>query len=681
MLSSIDFKNSLNQQQYEAVTSIQGPHLVIAGAGSGKTRVLVYRTAYLVDQGVEPHHILLLTFTRRAATEMLERAAAILDDRCRQVSGGTFHSFANMILRQYADRIGLSRNFTILDEADATSIVSRIRADKGLNKAEKKFPKKNTVFAIISKSINKCTDVGDIVFGEYPQFGEWVEAIEDIKKEYAAAKRQMGVLDFDDLLIALRNLLQTKEDVRQVLSRRYKYIMVDEYQDTNKIQAQIVRLLAVDHDNVMVVGDDAQSIYAFRGAVFKNIIDFPNVFPRTQVITLEENYRSSQPILDLTNEVILSARDKFDKTLFTRQEGDRRPVYRDVYNENAQSKYIVQKIQALQQEGESLGSIAVLFRSGWHSNDLEVELSSWGIPFMKYGGNKFAEAAHIKDVMSYLRLIVNPADQTSWIRVLTLMRGVGQKTAAGIADEAAKAKSFTCDPKRFKNANIERLFVFLNAADPQAQSPTEILDLALQFYYPFMVDQYDDHDKRSNDLESLQKIVERYPSLEQFLADMTLDPPEKSVIDAQRYSRRSNDGLVLSTIHSAKGLEWDTVFLIHLCEGQLPSYRSFEDQDAIEEERRLFYVATTRAKKNLFLLRPQMISQRASYGDGGGPYTRVSRFLGEGRILDLLVDIEHRQREQQYAQYSPWGKSQQSLGNKEWLSDYFDRTDEAWDNW
>ena len=656
---------------------IKGPHLVIAGAGSGKTRVLVYRTAYLVDQGVDPRHILLLTFTRRAANEMLERAAAILDERCLNVSGGTFHSFANLILRRYGDHIDIAKNFSILDEADSGALINRIRVRRNLNKLDKKFPRKDTIVDIISKSVNKCADVSAVVYDEYPQFIEWIDLIEEIKKEYRESKRLANALDFDDLLLMLRNLLQTRSDIREALSRQYEYIMVDEYQDTNKIQADIIQLLAAKHDNVMVVGDDSQSIYSFRGAHFKNIIDFPKIFPGAKVIKLEENYRSSQPILDLTNEVILSSKEKFDKTLFTRQEGKHRPVYRDVASENGQSKYIVQKIQELRKEGVELGDIAVLFRSGWHSNDLEIELSSWGIPFLKYGGYKFVESAHVKDAVSYLRLLQNPKDVTSWIRVLMLIPGVGEKTAFTIAEEINKKGAAGLDPKYFKKSvSIENLTKMLASVNTDEQPLTEIVDTVLGFYYPFLMNQYDDYDKRANDLESLQKIVERYSSLNDLLADLTLDPPEKSAIDLKR--RDKKDTLTLSTIHSAKGLEWNTVFLIHLCDGQLPSYKSLDNQDSLEEERRLFYVAATRAKRRLFLLRPQMLYGRALNGNNTNPYTRVSRFLGEGRILDLLVDIEHR-----YADYSGsfdhFGVD--SYRKQKTAGDYFDRMDDSWDNW
>ncbi len=661
MPTLIDYKKELNQAQYEAVTSTEGPHLVIAGAGSGKTRVLVYRTAYLVEQGVDPRSILLLTFTRRAASQMLERASHILDERCQNVSGGTFHSFANLTLRRFADRIGLSRGFSILDEQDAESLVGILRKKRGFDKLDKRFPKKTTLYSAISKSINKCMDVEEVFYDEYPQLCQWAEQAAVLKNDYALAKRDMGVLDYDDLLIFLRDLLQQNQDIRGSLSRQYRYIMVDEYQDTNRIQAQIIRLLTDEHANIMVVGDDSQSIYAFRGAQFRNIIDFPNTFPGTKVIMLEENYRSSQPILDLTNEVIQSSREKFDKVLFSRRPGKQRPKYVDVYHENSQSKYITRRIAELRQEGVPLGEIAVLFRSGWHSNDLEIELSSWRIPFVKYGGQKFTEASHVKDVLAYLNIIHNRTHELAWLRVLMMVRGIGPKSAANLTQRVVSSAQLPMDaPSVVKNADLRRLFESLAKIDAAAQKPAEILDAVLNMYHPFFMDQYDDYDKRINDLESLQRIIQRYSSLEAFLSDLTLEPMEKSVLEAQR-TQKKGDVLTLSTIHSAKGLEWHTVFLIHVCEGFLPSYKALNSHDAIEEERRLFYVATTRAKENLYLLRPQRNSSVQMNADVfSSPYTRVSRFIGEGRILTDYVDIEQ-------TSFAP-------AATRAWTDDYFDAT-------
>ncbi len=654
--SLIDYKNELNDAQCAAVFSIDGPHLVIAGAGSGKTRVLVYRTAYLVEQGADPGEVLLLTFTRRAAREMLERACVLVDDRCRRVAGGTFHSFANLALRRYGEHIGLARNFSIIDEADQEQIIQLIRQHFGLHKLDKRFPKKNTLLSIISKSINKDMDVESIVYEEYPHCSEWIEPIGRVKEEYRKHKRAMALVDYDDLLNYLCELLSSQPEICRRLSTQYRYIMVDEYQDTNKMQAQAVRLLTSAHSNIMVVGDDSQSIYSFRGAYFKNIIDFPNIFPGTKVIMLEENYRSSQPILDLTNQVIQCAAEKFEKELFSNQPGDTIPIYADTYNENAQSKYIVNKILTLRARGVKLNEMAVLFRSGWHSNDLEIALAGEGIPFVKYGGQKFVEAAHIKDVLSFLQIIYNPRNEAGWLRILTLLPGIGEQTAVHIIDQVVRQnKKLAIDQKYFnKREELKRLFAMLQqisdeqmaSADddtPEEQRSipcTPVLKKIFEFYYPILRHEYDDYDKRLNDLESLERIAQRYTSLEELLSDMVLEPPEKTIVDRD-FHKKATPHLTLSTIHSAKGLEWDTVFLIHLTEGCLPSYRSLNNPQAVEEERRLFYVATTRAKENLFLLRPRISSGQSSFFDGNtSMFTKISRFLHEGGILQNFVNVE-----------------------------------------
>ncbi len=641
MSHKINYEKELNLAQLKAVLSTDGPHLVIAGAGSGKTRVLVFRTAHLVEQGIAPERILLLTFTRRSSREMLKRAASLLDERCQQVSGGTFHSFANSILRRYAEYVNLPRFFSILDQDDAESAVNLVRNQIG-GKLDKRFPKKNTLLSIISKSINKGLSIDEVVCEEYPQFGEWSAVIEHIGQEYIRYKHNLALLDYDDLLVYLKKLLEDQQAIREHLSQYYQYIMVDEYQDTNKMQAQIVRLLAVAHNNVMVVGDDSQSIYSFRGAHFKNIIDFPRIFSGTKIITLEENYRSTQPILDLTNEVINAAEEKFDKALFTRNGGETLPVYVDVYNENSQSRYIVKKILELRREGVPLGEIAILFRSGWHSNDLEVELASSGISFVKYGGQKFIEAAHIKDILACLQIVYNPLSEVAWQRVLMLVKGVGEKTALQIIEEIVRQrKGLQIDEKIFqKKPELRQLFKILNDIDWTVERPVKILKTLLDFYTPLLMDHYDDYDKRLNDLGSLENIAERYLTLEEFLTDMALEPPEKSLVDKGVKTHGEND-LILSTIHSAKGLEWHTVFLIYLAEGYLPSYQSISSDSAIEEERRLFYVAATRAKNNLYLLRPQIdTSPRRSWDTTGSMYTRVSRFLEEGGILSKFVTVE-----------------------------------------
>ena len=641
MQHKIDYAKELNPAQLDAVQSTEGPHLVIAGAGSGKTRVLVFRVAFLVEKGVRPDEILLLTFTRRAASEMLRRASLILDERCQSVAGGTFHSFANLTLRKYASVLGLSHSFSILDESDAEDTLNLIRTQLGFHKEQKRFPRKKALLEIISKSINKSEKIDDVIDEEFPHFLEWSEEIKKIWQEYEKYKRQKSLLDYDDLLVYLKNLLSTHEEVRQRLSRKYKYIMIDEYQDTNKLQAHIACLLASEHKNIMVVGDDAQSIYSFRGANFKNIIDFPKIFKETKVITLEENYRSTQPILDLTNEVISLAKEKFEKNLFTRKKGDKIPIFVDASDENAQSKYVVDKILELREEGIELGEMAILFRSGWHSNDLEIELASRDIPFAKYGGQKFVEAAHIKDVISYLRICYNNFDEVSWYRALLLLPRIGPKTAEKIIAEVVKdKKGLEVAEEHKKTEELKKLFSLLKKIDIEKHEPAEMIESFLEYYQPLLKEKYDDFHKRLNDLDSLLRISSRYKSLESFLSDMALEPPERSIVEAG-LKDKDDSRLTLSTIHSAKGLEWHTVFLIYVAEGHLPSYLSLENEDDIEEERRLFYVAATRAKENLFLLKPHLDRSPRSFMDGGGSvFTQVSRFLDQGNLLSKFLQIE-----------------------------------------
>ena len=566
-----DYARELNPAQWEAVRSIQGPHLVIAGAGSGKTRVLVYRVAYLVEQGVRPDEILLLTFTRRAADEMLRRASLLVDERCARVAGGTFHSFANMILRKYALVLGLSSRFSILDESDAEDTINLIRTQLGFHKSQKRFPRKKAILEVLSKSVNKSEKLEDVLYDEYPHFIEWSDEIKKIQKEYTKYKKLKSLLDYDDLLLYLKNLLEAHEEVRLACSRKYRYIMVDEYQDTNKLQAHIACLLASAHKNIMVVGDDAQSIYSFRGADFKNIIDFPKIFKDAKIITLEENYRSTQSILNLTNSVIKQAREKFEKTLYTRKKGQNLPVFIDARDENAQSRYVADKILELREEGVSLGEMAVLFRSGWHSNDLEVELASRDIPFVKYGGQKFVEAAHIKDVLAYLRIVYNIFDEVSWYRALLLMRGVGPKTAERILREVTGERKALRVPENLagKIEDLARFFELLKDSDSRTQGPAELIRAFLKYYQPLLKEKYDDFHKRGNDLDSLERIASRYTSLERFLSDMALEPPERSIVEAGTKDK-DDARLTLSTIHSAKGLEWHTVFLI-LCGRRPPA--------------------------------------------------------------------------------------------------------------
>ena len=624
----IDYEEALNPSQLEAVTHTEGPLLVIAGAGSGKTRTLTYRVARLVEAGVIPSALLLLTFTRKAAQEMLQRAARLLDSRCERVSGGTFHSFANAMLRKYAAYLSLNSSFAILDRADAESMIQMLRKELDLAARYRSFPRKSSLASIFSKSVNKVLPIEEVLCNDYPHFLPNIEAIVELYKAYEKRKREHHFLDFDDLLIYLQMLLKDHPDIRNRISGTYQYILVDEYQDTNKIQAEILYLLASAHQNIMVVGDDSQSIYAFRGANFKNIMDFPKRFPGTRIIGLEENYRSVQPILHLTNEIIDRAKEKYTKNLFTRRSGGSRPILLAAEDENMQSRYVVEKIQELHQQRIPFNQIAVLFRAGFHSFDLEIELNREAIPFIKVGGFKFVESAHIKDVLAHLRIIVNANDRISWYRILLLIEKVGPKSAQRIYEAVLKEKSgyiglLTIKLKLSRMRAIERLKNLFALIDRHAMSVAEMGEAVVKYYRPILEQNYDDHPKRIKDLEHLVTIMERYENLEQFLTDMALEPPNASIEDTLFEDSLPKDRLVLSTVHSAKGLEWHTVFVIWTLDGRFPSIHSLYKEEELEEELRLMYVAATRAKENLFFTYPDHAYDRGS----GIVLSRPSRFL------------------------------------------------------
>ena len=632
----IDYKKELNPAQLKAVQKVDGSYLVIAGAGSGKTRILVYRVAHLVEKGVNPDDILLLTFTRKSAQEMLSRAALLLDERCKRVSGGTFHSFANMILRKHAACIGMPNNFTIMDQSDAENAVNLVCKNLDFGNRGKRFPRKKALLNIISKSVNSSYDISLVIESEYPHFAEYTESIKRIKTSYVDYKKRKGLFDYDDLLLYLKKLLSSDKAVQSRLSKKYKYIMVDEYQDTNKFQVDILYLLLSEHKNIMAVGDDSQSIYGFRGANFKNIIDFPKIFKNSEIITMEENYRSIQPILNLTNKVIDVASEKFRKNLFTNKKGDNIPHFIETENENRQSGHIVEKIKDFHSKGVKLGDIAVLFRSGWHLNDLEIELARNNIPFVKYGGRKFVESSHIKDLISHVHVIYNRSDEVSWNRVFTLMRGIGTKTAAKMFKKIDRNKDvlFSGDKLFEKTEDVERLAKVFEYINDEYKTPFDIIRALNVYYEPLFKERYDDFHKRVNDLGSLEKIASRYTKIEDFLTDMALEPPEASIVK-KNHTNKNKSRLVLSTIHSAKGLEWHTVFIIHVSEGSIPSYQSIGNDDSIEEERRLLYVAMTRAKENLYMLKPLVDSSPRNYliNKGGPSFTEISRFLKESNIL------------------------------------------------
>lgn len=620
----IDYFNLLNPAQYEAVCTINGPVLVIAGAGTGKTRTLVYRVARLIELGIPPQSILLLTFTRKAAQEMLSRASKIIDARCEKVSGGTFHSFANLILRKFAQKLNLGNSFTILDQADAEDVLNLVRTNLGFDKTKKRFPKKSVLYDILSLSINKIETVEDVIEKQFPQYSELIDEINFLFNAYDEFKRKNSLLDYDDLLIKLKYLLEKDEEVRNYIHRTYKYIMVDEFQDTNKLQAELVLLLAGKHKNIMVVGDDSQSIYSFRGANFKNIMNFPSFFDDCKIIKLEENYRSTQAILDFTNQIIAGAKEKYDKVLFTRNEYGELPSIVSAETENHQSRFIVEKILELREQDIPLNDIAILFRSGFLSYDLEIELNKANIPFRKFGGLKFIETAHIKDLISLLRIINNPGDSVSWYRILLLLSGIGPQKAKKIIEKIQTInfkKIKEADLKEF-NPAVNTLIELLRKASADSLKPADKLDLLIPFYEPLLREKYDDSSKRLKDLEIFHNISQNYRSLNSFLDSLAIDPPSSSLIDIETPGSET-EYLTLSTIHSAKGLEWNTVFIINAIEGFFPSTFAAESIEDLEEERRLLYVAATRAKKNLFILYPLCMFDRQL----GMTYTKKSRFL------------------------------------------------------
>ncbi len=638
---SLDYAAALNPQQLAAVTAVDGPSLVIAGAGSGKTRTLIYRVAYLIDKGVDPTTILLLTFTRKAAQEMLQRAGLLIGARSERVAGGTFHSVANSLLRRYGRPIELEPGFTILDRGDAEDLIALVRTQLGLSEKEKRFPRKGTIAEIFSKCENTLSGLEDVLLGEFAHFAEHLGDLEKLKKAYVAAKRQKQLLDYDDLLAKLRELLTVHEPTRQAISRQYRYILVDEYQDTNRLQADLVRKLAATHENVMAVGDDAQSIYAFRGATFRNIMDFPTLFPGTTVYKLEENYRSTQPILNLANEIIQGATEKYAKHLFTRKLDGPLPALVQAAGENAQSRFIAQRILELREEGIPLDEIAVLFRSSFHSFDLEIELSRRNLPFVKRGGFKFIETSHVKDLLAHLRVIENPLDAVSWNRLLMLVEGVGPKKAQDlIASFVRGAQPLTAlrEVSGRSSRPLKDLAIMLEEAGrSNSLTPAEQVNEVYRYYLPILKEHYDDYPKRMRDLEHLYTMAERYNGLNEFLADLALEPPDESVAGVEA-ADRDDERLVLSTIHSAKGLEWQCVFVIWVVDGRFPSAYSFLSEEELEEERRLFYVAVTRAKKHLHLTYPINIYDKAT----GSVLSKPSRFLDSvpSAMLDTWALIE-----------------------------------------
>ncbi|MBO6575257.1 MAG: UvrD-helicase domain-containing protein [Rhodothermales bacterium] len=623
----IDYAGELNPQQYAAATASGGPILVVAGAGTGKTRTLVYRLAYLVESGVAPERIALLTFTRRASREMLARASGLLDGRCQQVRGGTFHSFCLGVLRRHATRIGFPNNFTILDSSDSSDVIDVIRGQMELGKKDR-FPKKRTIQGMFSSVVNRDLPLGDLLEKEYPQFVPHAHDLEMLMRRFEGYKRSHGLMDYDDLLRRTLELFEKEPDVLKLVAGKCEHVLVDEYQDTNRLQARLVKAFSSMHGNVMAVGDDAQSIYRFRGADFRNILAFPEEFPGTRLQKLEHNYRSTQRILDLANHIIKQARHKFDKELFTERGDGDLPALVTAPDDRFESRFVCQMILDLREQGIPLRDVAVLFRSGFNSYDLEVELNRRNIPFVKYGGLKLSEAAHVKDVVAHLRILENPQDAISWNRVLQLLEGIGPKTAGQIiqwileaGDDPLKLPDRPWSPKYADS--LAALFALLRSLTSGKQTLGRQVDAVLDYYAPILKRvYYEDYPKREQDLDHLVSVVESYTDRATLLSSLALDPIELSALDVEPLEE-DEAPLVLSTIHSAKGLEFKAVFVIHALEGVLPSSYSVSSDEEIDEELRLFYVAVTRAADHLFVTYPSVQYRRYH----GQFLTSPSRFV------------------------------------------------------
>jgi DNA helicase II / ATP-dependent DNA helicase PcrA len=643
--SKRDFAAELNPQQAAAATHGDGPLLIIAGAGTGKTRTLVYRVAHLIETGVRPDRILLLTFTRRASQEMLSRAEKLVGATSRKVHGGTFHATAHRLLRRFGQAAGLAKDFTIMDQGDSADLMQISRSQLGYAQKSKRFPKKETLQYVYSRHINTGFSIDEIIRDDYAQFIEYIEDFTKIFADYTLRKQQRNLVDYDDLLLFWALMLEASPELATKIAGLYDHVLVDEYQDTNVLQARILRGMCRTHSNISVVGDDAQSIYSFRGANFRNILGFPKQFDGATVVTLEQNYRSTPEILEATNTMISRAKERFTKNLWTERTGGEKPWLVAAQDEQQQTRFVVDRILELHEEGIPLADIAVLFRAGYMSADLEIELTNRKIPFEKWGGLKFLEAAHVKDVLAFLRILENPRDEVSWYRILLLLPGIGDATAraaidamAGAAWESAAFGRYSA-PARARSAH-QALVVLLDelrsgASTTDARVAADIARVRM-LYDNILRDRYDKAEPRLSDLDQLQVIASGYPDRATFLSALALEPPQATQDLPGGASKDDNDTLVLSTAHSAKGKEWEAVFVIWAVDGWFPSARCLNSEEETDEERRLMYVAMTRAKNYLSVTYPlNAYSTRR-----GAEYTldQLSRFIDRG-VRDQMERI------------------------------------------
>ena len=688
----MNWLEELNPAQRDAVTHGDGPLLVVAGAGTGKTKTLACRVAHLIERGVPPERILLLTFTRRAAAEMLRRAGEFTGQGAAgKVWGGTFHAVANRLLRYYGRAIGLPDAFTVMDQGDAADLINLIRGELGLGSNKRRFPRKETLLAIYSRTVNAQDKLGGVLEAQFPWCRKEQDDIREIFGRYVERKREQHVVDYDDLLL-FWGALAAAPGVGDTVADRFDHVLVDEYQDTNAIQAEILIGMRRNVKNIMVVGDDAQSIYSFRAATIRNILDFSIRFPGARTVTLEQNYRSVQPILEASNAVMEQAGERYTKNLWSKRRSDQKPLLYTCVDEPHQCTRVCERILEHHEAGTALMKQAVLFRAGHHSAQLEIELTRRNIPFHKYGGLKYVEAAHVKDMLAFLRIVENPYDQISWYRVLQMLDGVGPKRARmimqslGVTAADGPRREETADPGGEGDeapsdtpviaTPLQRLWTDPPSVPIAAGAQFDDLRLALaecrgvdlsggngkgrtraivprdppplpsqierlrRFYEPIFEARYDNARIRVRDLEQLEQIAAHYRSRGRFITDLTLDPPT-STSDFAGAPHLDEDYLILSTIHSAKGCEWDVVHIIHAADGMIPSDMALGESGGLDEERRLFYVAMTRAKDRLYIYFPLRYYHRGRSLSDRHSYAQLTRFISD----DVRRLMEQRQEE------------------------------------
>jgi len=648
----IDYPAELNEQQLAAVTAPPGPLLVIAGAGSGKTRTLTYRVAYLLENGIDPRNILLLTFTNKAARQMLDRVANLLPVDASGLWGGTFHSVGNRMLRRHGSALGYSSGFTIMDREDQKDLINAVVANAGIDPKEIRFPKGDVLAEIFSFVVNTETSLEELLAEKFPYFLPLLDKIQDVHARYEKKKKATNSLDFDDLLEKTLSMLQQHEGIAAFYRRQFQFILVDEYQDTNKIQADLVDTLAVDHKNVMVVGDDAQSIYSWRGANFQNILEFPKRYPDAQVFKIEMNYRSVPEILEVANAAIAANVQQFRKHLSpTRGSSAVKPAVVGLNDGSEQAQFVAQRLLELRDENIDLSEIAVLYRAHYHAIELQLELSRRGIPYQITSGIRFFEQAHIKDVAAFIRFVANPRDEVAFKRMVKLLPGIGNRSAENLWNAWDRSLNergeITSWGERLLPMNVtaksrktwEQLAHTLDEIAPAGlpNPPSEMITSIVEAIYDdYAKVNFTNYELRREDLNQLAAFARQFKDVNEFLSQLALI----SNVDAEAAPNQMADkeAVNLSTVHQAKGLEFNTVFIIWLTDGMFPSSRSLDTRDALEEERRLFYVAITRAKDELYLTYPHM-RLSGGYGD---VFQRPSRFLKE--IPNELVEDWEVQR-------------------------------------